>query len=138
MQLTLKDGLPFATVEVFYHGVSVEIQDVLIDTGSASTIFSADILASINVAPLPTDTLHLIRGVGGTEAVFMRRMDQIRLGEKLMDGVEVEVGGMDYGFEISGILGMDLLLAAGATIDLPQMRIIFDNGEGVEEMKDGD
>lgn len=131
MQLILKDDLPFTSVKVVYQGASVEIQDVLIDTGSASTIFSADVLALVNVVPLPTDTLHMIRGVGGTEVVFMRRLDQILLGEKFMEDIEVEVGGMDYGFEISGILGMDLLLAAGATIDLPKLRLIFGNGEEV-------
>lgn len=129
MQLVLKDDLPFTAVEVVYEGASVEIQNVLVDTGSASTIFSIDALASINVVPLPSDTLHMIRGVGGTEAVFMRRMDQIRLGKKLMGGVEVEVGGMDYGFDISGILGMDVLLAAGATIDLPRMQLVFQDEE---------
>lgn len=31
-----------------------------------------------------------------------------------LDGFEVEIGGMDYGFEIGGILGMDFLRKAGA------------------------
>lgn len=125
MQLHLKHDLPFTAVEVVYQGTSIEIQNVLVDTGSASTIFSVDALAALNVAPLPSDTLHMIRGVGGSEVVFMRRMDEVRLGDKRLGGVEVEVGGMDYGFEISGILGMDLLLAAGAVIDLPQLQLIF-------------
>lgn len=125
MQLHLKHDLPFTAVEVVYQGTSIEIQNVLVDTGSASTIFSVDALAALNVAPLPSDTLHMIRGVGGTEVVFMRRMDEVRLGDKRLGEVEVEVGGMDYGFEISGILGMDLLLAAGAVIDLPQLQLIF-------------
>jgi hypothetical protein len=32
---------------------------------------------------------------------------------------------MDYGFEIGGILGMDFLRAAGATIDLHNLTLAF-------------
>lgn len=127
MQLVLKGDLPFTTIQVVYKGDSVEIPNVLVDTGSASTIFSADVLAAIHVVPLPTDTLHTIRGVGGTEVVFMRQVDRVQLGHKSLSDVEIEVGGMDYGFEISGILGMDLLMAAGVTIDLPRLRLLFEN-----------
>jgi len=42
MQLTLKDDLPFVTVAVAYRGAQVEVSHVLVDTGSASTMFAAD------------------------------------------------------------------------------------------------
>ena len=38
---------------------------------------------------------------------------------------EVEIGGMNCGFPIGGILGMDSLLQAGATIDLERLVIEF-------------
>ncbi len=34
---------------------------------------------------------------------------------------KVEIGVMDYGFEINGIIGIDLLKAVGAIIDLNKM-----------------
>jgi hypothetical protein len=75
--------------------------------------------------PLPQDTLRVIRGVGGSEAVFIRRVDYLQVGERSLSDFEIEVGGMDYGFEINGILGMDFLLQAGAIINLRDMRIGF-------------
>jgi hypothetical protein len=42
-----------------------------------------------------------------------------------VEDFEVEVGEMDYGFEIGGILGMDFLRAARAIIDLGQLTIDF-------------
>ena len=36
---------------------------------------------------------------------------------------EVEVGAMDYGFAIDGIIGTDFLLQVGAVIDLPRLEI---------------
>ena len=49
MQLTLRYNLPFTVVKVSYQGTSIDVSDVLIDTGSASTILAADIVAAINI-----------------------------------------------------------------------------------------
>jgi hypothetical protein len=72
MQLVLQDNLPFITAVVGYNESIIEISNVLVDTGSASSIFAADIVEAIQIMPLPQDTLHVIRGVGGTEFVFKR------------------------------------------------------------------
>lgn len=125
MQLSLKHNLPFTSVSVAYEGQEVEVDHVLVDTGSASTIFAADIVATIEIAPLPDDVLHTIRGVGGSEVVFSRVVDYIQVGDRRLTSLEIEVGGMDYGFEISGILGMDFLAEVGAIINLQDMRIDF-------------
>ena len=42
-----------------------------------------------------------------------------------MDDFEAEVGEMDYGFEIGGILGMDFLRSARAIIDPGELTIDF-------------
>lgn len=126
MQLILKDNLPFTKVKVAYRGQEVEIEDILLDTGSATTIFSADLLSQIDITPLPEDTLYTIRGVGGIETVFSRVVDYVQLGKQRLSKQEIEVGGMDYGFEINGILGMDFLTRTGAIINLRDLNISFD------------
>ena len=125
MQLALKYDLPFVRVTISYNGNILEIPDVLIDTGSATTILSTDIVASVQILPLPQDILYTIRGVGGSEVVFSRQIDYLKIGECSIAGFEIEVGFMDYGFEINGILGMDILSRAGAIINLKEMRIDF-------------
>jgi len=125
MQLWLQDKLPFTTVRIAYSGSAIDIPNVLIDTGSAGTIMAADIIADIQIVPLPQDTLRVIRGVGGREAVFIRCVDYLQMGERSLPDFEIEVGGMDYGFEINGIIGMDFLLQAKAIINLHDMRIEF-------------
>jgi len=125
MQLSLKYDLPFLNVVITYRGSKKAIPNVLIDTGSGGSIFSADMLAEIGISPDPQDVLFSIRGVGGNEAVFARTVDGIQIGEFEMKDFEIEVGGMDYGFEISGILGMDFLLAAGAMVDLQKLSVEF-------------
>ena len=125
MQLSLWDNLPFTSITIAYQGQEVKIDNVLIDTGSASTIFAADIVANIKIFPLPEDVLYTIHGVGGTETVFNRIVDYVQVGDQKLANLEVEVGGMDYGLEINGILGMDFLTQVGAIINLSDMSINF-------------
>jgi predicted aspartyl protease len=127
MPLTLRDNLPFTTVTVTYQGTTMDIPHVLVDTGSAATLLAADIVAALGIVPLPEDILHSLRGVGGTEVVFTRRLDSLQVGEHRLTNFEIEVGGMDYGFEMHGILGMDFLIQAGAIINLHEMTITFAN-----------
>ena len=126
MQLALKDNLPFAAVTLAYQGAQVTIENVLVDTGSARTIFAADVVANINITPAPDDILYTIRGVGGTEVVFSRQVDYVQLGERQLSHFEIEVGGMDYGFDIQGILGMDFLQQAGVILNLAALEITFE------------
>ena len=123
MQLVLKDNLPFTSLTVTYKGQTVEVSNVLIDIGSATTILSADVVKAIQIIPSPGDILYAIRGVGGSEVVFSRRVDDLKLSECSINDFEVQIGGMDYGFEINGIVGMDFLLQARAIINLRDMKI---------------
>ena len=125
MRLQLRDNLPFVSITVTHQDKKIKIPNVLVDTGSGGTILSADTLARIGIVPQAEDTLHTIFGVGGSEVVFTRKIDELKTGTFKIRQFEIEVGGMDYGFDIQGILGMDFLIAAGAQIDLKQLRIEF-------------
>lgn len=127
MPLTLKDDLPFTTVTLTYAGAELDISDVLIDTGSASTIFKADVVAVLGITPELNDVIHTIRGVGGAEVVFSRQVDRLWVEGASVEGFEIEVGRMNYGFAMNGILGMDFLLEAGAIINLRDLRLLFEN-----------
>ena len=123
MRLTLEYDLPFVTVKLVYRQAEIEISHVLVDTGSARTIFAADVVAQIRLIPEPEDTLLTVRGVGGAEVVFTRVIDRVQLGDQAVEHFEIEIGGMDYGFEVNGILGMDFLMQIGAIINLRQLQI---------------
>ena len=57
--------------------------------------------------------------------VFTPHPDSLTVGQKTLDDFEVEFGGMNYGFQINGILGMDFLLKASAVVDLGNLSLIF-------------
>jgi hypothetical protein len=125
MRLLLQDNLPFLTVTLVHQGKQLNIPNVLLDTGSGGTIFSADDVAKIGITPQDEDILRHVQGIGGSEVVFVRSVESLQAGDYTHPNCEIEVGGMDYGFDIHGILGMDFLLAAKAQIDLEHLTLEF-------------
>ena len=125
MRFDLRHDLPLVDVALTFRGASQVILDVLVDTGSASTVISADAVATIGLVPEPGDVLRTLRGVAGREVVFTRVIDRLRVGEHSVDGLLIEIGAMDYGFAIGGIFGMDFLMRAGAVLDLGQRTLTF-------------
>lgn len=97
----------------------------MIDTGSAVTVLSADLVAEVGITPAPHDPLYTVRGVGGVEVVFSRRVDGLQVGSCRLAQFCIEVGALDYGFDINGVLGMDFLMAANAVIDVGDQTLEF-------------
>ena len=123
MNIRIQDGLPFISATIDYIGQSITLDNILLDTGSSGTVFGTDKLSAIGLQYEPDDTIRRIRGVGGTEFVFTKRVDAIRLDQFSAHDFELEVGAMDYGFDIDGIIGIDLLTKIGVIIDLQRMEI---------------
>jgi hypothetical protein len=123
MKIRLEHGLAYVEGVLTFRGRSLRLGDTILDTGSSSTIFSADRLLEIGVVPEPADALHRLRGVGGTEYAFTKRLDLLAVGEMKALDFEIEVGAMDYGFPADGILGLDYLLRIGALVDLRRLEL---------------
>jgi predicted aspartyl protease len=125
MRLTLRDDLILVSITVVYQSREVEVPDMVVDTGSARTMLSTDIVAQIGIVPELHDILHVVRGVGGTEVVFSRCVNYLQVGPRAVKQFEIEVGGIDDTFDINGILGMDFLLRTGAIINLGTLQLDF-------------
>jgi len=116
-------GLAYVTATLSYKGKDLVIENVILDTGSVGTVFSADRVSAIGLLMEPHDPVHRMWGVGGAEFVFGKRVAGLALGGLRVDDFAVQIGAMDYGFEIEGIIGMDFLLQARAIIDLGRMEV---------------
>ena len=123
MKLRLVHGLPFVSAKLIYRGRSTMLEHVLLDTGSARTLFAIDHVQSIGLHLEPNDAVHRIRGVGGTEFVFSKQVDQLIIANLEVSEFVVEVGAMDYGLLLEGIFGMDFLLQTRAKINFNQLTI---------------
>ena len=54
MNIDIRDGLPFIAVTLTHRGQSLTLQRVLLDTGSAGSLFATEDLLNINVRLEPT------------------------------------------------------------------------------------
>ena len=123
MKIRIEDGLPFVSISISFQQQQLELNNVIIDTGSAGTILKYDSVKSIGISQEADDEIHRICGVGGKEFVFAKRIDRISLNDAAVEDFQVEIGAMEYGFAIEGILGLDFLTQIGAIIDLKEFQI---------------
>ncbi|WP_340020788.1 retropepsin-like aspartic protease [Paenibacillus sp. FSL K6-1096] len=123
MRLTEIYGLPFVSITVVFRGRKLKLERVLLDTGSASTLLNADIMQEIGMVPEENDNVDIIRGVGGVEYVYTKYLDSIIVDEAILNNFQVEIGSMDYGMEIDGILGFNFLKQTGSVIDTGEMQL---------------
>ncbi|RYD03277.1 hypothetical protein N752_20815 [Desulforamulus aquiferis] len=49
---------------------------------------------------------------------------QLQLGTRSISNFKIQIGDMDYGFEIDGIIGLDYLLKAKVIIDLETLTLV--------------
>lgn len=122
--IELREELPFIQVTILYKNQSLTLSNVLLDTGSASTILKLDRVESIGLTVESADFIGTISGVGGSEFVFFKTVDAIQVNGFQIQNIQVDIGVMDYGIEIDGILGMDFLLRAKGIIDLNELVLI--------------
>lgn len=123
VKLEYKYGLPFCKIKIEYEGKSITLDNILLDTGSGGTIFKMDEVDKIGITIEKEDTIETISGVGGIEFVYKKEIDKIKFGNLEIKNFNIEVGVMDYGFEINGIIGIDFLEHIGAIIDLNKMLV---------------
>lgn len=53
--------------------------------------------------------------------MYSKHFDFVRAGEASLEGFEVEIGEMNYGMQIDGILGFDFIRSAGLVIDAKEL-----------------
>lgn len=123
MKIRIQYGLPFVEIEVTFRGKKLILDNILLDTGSAGTIFNANVVEKIGVAPEENDMVDTIRGVGGVEYVYVKSFDLIQFGETCQEDFQVEIGNMDYGLNIDGILGFDFIRSTKIVIDTNTMLV---------------
>lgn len=123
VKLELLYGLPVVEIDVIFQGRRLLLNRVLLDTGSAGTILDADAVSEIGVRPEGDDKTAIVHGIGGTEIVFTKWFDSVILGDWSVGSCKVEIGAMDYGIDVQGIVGFDFIQAARLIIDADKLLV---------------
>jgi hypothetical protein len=120
-KLVIENGLLLTDMELVYNDKPLKLSRVLVDTGSGGTIISSNLVETVGLVGEKGDTLYRISGVGGSEFVFLKVVDTLKVGNLVVNDFTIEVGAMDYGFDLNGIVGLDFLHEVGAIIDLNRL-----------------
>lgn len=124
-KLIIEDGLLLTDIELTFRGQLLRLKLVLIDTGSGGTIISTDLAESVGIIAEEDDMIYRIIGVGGSEFVFSKRVDIMKIGEVETRDFILEVGAMNYGYDLDGIIGIDLLQQIKARINIDKLTLEF-------------
>ncbi|PAV31409.1 aspartyl protease [Virgibacillus profundi] len=117
MKIKHKYGLLLADFTLAFNGKSKVIENMVVDTGAARTLISQDVVEDIDLHVDLHDRIVTYFGIGGKEHAFRKRVDQIQIDDFIVEKIEVDFN--DFGYDdINGLLGLDLLMKAGFTIDL--------------------
>lgn len=121
--LSIFSRLPFVSVTIQANNKSLTLDHVLVDTGSAGTLFKTIDLEKIDIFLSPEDRIVRLQGIGGSEFVVQKRVDAVQVGDLVVNAMLIQLGAVNYDFAIDGILGFDFLTRAGAVIDFTKMEI---------------
>lgn len=121
MHIRIEYDLAVVTATIQFQHQTIILDQVLLDTGSAGTLLAVDKLLPLGLMLEPSDPIHRIRGVGGSEFVFTKQLEQFSVGELALSPFEVEVGALAYGFPLDGIVGLDFLCQVKGHIDLERL-----------------
>jgi len=124
MKIRIADNLPMITATLNAGGVSLRFDKVLLDTGSAGTLFPFDRLREKGIQPPPHARIREMTGIGaGRESVVEFHVDALTVGELHVANFVIQAGNTDYGYEFDAILGFDFLLEVGAIVDFDRMEM---------------
>lgn len=124
INIEFRDGLLFTSMEIFFRGNSIVIENIVIDTGAAETILSPDVVEEIGIFAELDDNIHSFYGVGGSlHNFFSKQVDSVILGPVNFNKVKLDFGVIDPQGYINGLLGLDILMILNAVIDLKKLTL---------------
>ncbi|MCA1291922.1 retroviral-like aspartic protease family protein [Paenibacillus sp. alder61] len=124
MQIEYIDSLLQASMTISYKGRSLTVDHLVIDTGAAHSLISSDIAAQIGIHFENGDKLVHSFGIGGGEYSFRKLIDQVQLGDYIMNNAYIDFGVFHEDIDqINGLIGLDVLKSGNMIIDLHQMEL---------------
>jgi predicted aspartyl protease len=124
MQVEYRDGLLFTSITITFQGKTKTINNVIIDTGASHTLISQDAVDEIGIRVSYEDHIVTSYGIGGKEHAFVKKVDLLLLGHFEMKDIHLDFSSFQY-TDANGLLGLDILMAAGAVINLKEKIIMI-------------
>lgn len=124
MKILIRDGLPFISVTLDHQGTSITLDDMVLDTGSSGTLIDIEQALRLGIMLDPSDHPTEISGVGGNEYVYEKTIERVSVGTLVAVNLTVEIGIVEYGIKMNGIVGMNFLTQTDAVLDFSRLEIV--------------
>lgn len=122
MQIDLRDGLLFTTIEITYKEKTKVINNIVVDTGAAQSLLSQECVDDLGLRVSKEDEIITSYGIGGKEHAFVKKIENVKIGKFNLENYYMDFTSFQYE-DINGLLGLDLLMEAGFVIDLKSLEI---------------
>lgn len=118
IKLRYQSYLLFCSLDLKLNSQNFHLQNVLIDTGSATTLINADyILLDGN------EKIKNAQGIGGYERILVKNFEALDLNDISLKNISLSIGDMDYGIDIDLLIGLDILKILNASINIKSMTL---------------
>ncbi|WP_134702347.1 hypothetical protein [Ammoniphilus sp. YIM 78166] len=123
MKIIMQDGLPIVTISLTYLGNKICLDNILLDTGCATTIFDTDEVESIGlVIDRANGRAKRMYGVGGeSELCYEQIVSDLVIDDYLLDCFPLQLGITKETYGFNGILGVDFMMKSGLIIDFEEL-----------------
>lgn len=118
IKLRYQNYLLFCSLNLKINNQNLHLENVLIDTGSATTLINADyILLDGN------EKIKNAQGIGGYEKILIKNFETLNLNDIELKNICLSIGDMDYGIDIDLLIGLDILKILNANINIRTMTL---------------
>jgi hypothetical protein len=123
MNIRLKNGLPIVSLTLIHNDQTIQLSNVLFDTGCAATIFDTDLLSRIGIY---MDFIHgrakRMYGVGGTsEVCYEQVIPHLWIEHFQLESFPVQLGSVQEPYGFDGILGIDFMMKTKCKVDFERI-----------------
>jgi predicted aspartyl protease len=122
MNFYWKKGLIWVDIELEYNGNKYQIENCIVDTGSASTAIDIDF---IEFDYNRITQIKKLSGIGGIEEVMSQKVESLILGDIKINNLQIEFGNLQNSYGINGFIGTNILSQFQVNIDFSNQKINF-------------
>ncbi len=118
-----RNGLIWVLIDIVYDNKHIQIDNCIIDTGSATTAIDIDLVDFNFRKPGIIRRLHGIGG--GIQEVVSQNVDLFEIGNKKFENVGIEFGVLQDDYGVNGFIGNNILSRFIINIDYYKQEIDF-------------